>query len=936
MIDREEGAKVKQDPPYIPTIPSMDRPATPVRHSFSVIGREEIVQSIPVEGLSAATEAAKECSEENSKMLIPKDKALGHYEHVHNRHFDILMVQTMKSLGLSLKWLDIIRPLIMEASRNVRTDVFSDDQMDINQYVKIKKIPRGLQTNSTLVYGVVCSKNVTHKKMPKSIKNPKILLLNAAFEFQRKENQLSSFDTLQLQEREYLKNLVVKVLTIKPNLILVQKSVSRLALEMLFDLEIVVALNVKPSVMKRVARCTKGEILHSLDQLTFATPAILGTCGHFYIKNFLLPDGAKKTLMYFDLCPPELGCVITLQGAPLKELKKVKKVTQFGLHIAYNSILETHFLVDEFAWPSDEKDSEAPSEDYSSSCSTPEWPLFPSLGYPLDSISQGELQKKLDALKFVEIEELGLEDNEQPQEIAPSVLESSTDASSEKQAEATNVDKEVVCSVDVQPSADEVAPDKILATVDEGDENTEEVSPPGEDGDASPESGEIQPVAEEEDDPSPDAASLQEEQGLVMSVKEDPLTIPIRVSGRQLTDKMLHKFAQEEFKLAQQSHIMSVSPYVRFKTPYLQTPEGRSADARQYLPNIVYWSYLFKPRNLLKNSQRLNSHSVPGNHLEMGLTKSAALSSGGMEPGQSNMENGSLGLNLVPTPPSYKSVSSHPFTSSIFLFQANSNEMRAALADFRARAGYEDEENTFLFKTAERASNYHLHLQGVFSNCREFEEAAAALEELPAHSEREASMAGSVVRAKKNWWEREMTKTGDKDGRRKGRDPFKRIMAGKAAKKAEKAKHDPKVDKSSDNVDGIVNKDNLEVSNDDTVVSDDIESVSPSVLVVSTDEEGVTLSAELMEPPTQESSSDEEGVAGKLPSSRTGKNRDSGGGGMKLGTLDDFDRKERTKVEKEEENMGDSNYETWLAADEVCGCGCVWCVVWVWGVGVCV
>ncbi len=53
-------------------------------------------------------------------------------------------------------------------------------------------------------------------------------------------------------------------------------------------------------------------------------------------------------LMYFDWCEPQLGCVITLQGGTNRELKKV---TQFGLHLAHNSILESSFLLEEFAWP---------------------------------------------------------------------------------------------------------------------------------------------------------------------------------------------------------------------------------------------------------------------------------------------------------------------------------------------------------------------------------------------------------------------------------------------------------------------------------------------------------------------------------------------------------------------------------------------------------
>ncbi len=572
VIDREHSMRGKHDPPYFPTMPTLDSAASPGHHSFSVIGNEEIVQSLPVDGLGAATEAAKELSDEKSRVSISSEKALSLYGRVHDSHFHALMIQQMKSLGLNLHWLEVIRPLITEAVHNVRTNVFPDDLMDINQYVKIKKIPRGIKNNSSLVYGVVCTKNVTHKKMLRSIKNPKILLLKCAFEFQRKENQLSSFDTLQLQEEKYLKNLVVKVSTIKPNLILLQKSVSRLALEMLYELGIVVVLNVKPSVMTRVSRSTNGEILHSLDQLMFGTASIFGTCGHFYIRNYLLPDGNKKTLMYFDHCPPKLGCAITLQGASMKELKKVKKVVQFGLHIAHNSGLETHFLVDEFAWPEDPIDETCatPTDNYASTSSTPEWPLYPSLGYPFDSLSQNELQRKLEALKFVEID---TEDSENSVEITNQTqneeqkMAASTQKSEEADIESPFEELEITCDETEQslpPVSDHEA-------VDKSDDFTNCLS----DGVHS-----TPPPPQVEDELTQATVTVETE-----TIDPPPFLRPLSPTpyAGKITDKVVNRFAEEEFKLAHHSQIISVSPYVTFRTPYLQTPRGRSGNTMKEL-----------------------------------------------------------------------------------------------------------------------------------------------------------------------------------------------------------------------------------------------------------------------------------------------------------------------------------------------------------------
>lgn len=54
-----------------------------------------------------------------------------------------------------------------------------------------------------VVRGVVCKKNVAHRRMTSKIEKPRLLILGGALEYQRISNQLSSFDTL-LQQVMYL------------------------------------------------------------------------------------------------------------------------------------------------------------------------------------------------------------------------------------------------------------------------------------------------------------------------------------------------------------------------------------------------------------------------------------------------------------------------------------------------------------------------------------------------------------------------------------------------------------------------------------------------------------------------------------------------------------------------------------------------------------
>ncbi|XP_048579850.1 1-phosphatidylinositol 3-phosphate 5-kinase isoform X3 [Nematostella vectensis] len=281
-------------------------------------------------------------------------QALDRLNLAHALHISNLLEQLLTDAGLSMKWKDTILPLVDAISERVRPDVRADDDMNIRQYVKFKKIPGGSRDECKLISGVVFTKNVSHKKMSCVFNNPQILVLCCAIDYQRNENRLASLDPLVLQERNFLKNFVSRVAALRPNVLLVEKTVSRLAQEMLLQHGISLALNVKPAVIERVSRCTKAETLRSMEQLSRPR---LGSCQLFRVQNFKLKNGETKTLMYLEGCPTELGCTVTLRGGNSFVLTKIKKIMQFLIYVAYNQKLEIAFLMDEFSLPMDPQPS---------------------------------------------------------------------------------------------------------------------------------------------------------------------------------------------------------------------------------------------------------------------------------------------------------------------------------------------------------------------------------------------------------------------------------------------------------------------------------------------------------------------------------------------------------------------------------------------------
>ncbi|TXG68186.1 hypothetical protein EZV62_003121 [Acer yangbiense] len=294
----------------------------------------------------------KEKSGEESKKVM---------KNVVDGHFRALVAQLLNVENLPLgdeddeeSWLEIITSLSWEAATLLKPDMSKGGGMDPGGYVKVKCIASGRRCESMVAKGVVCKKNVAHRRMTSKLDKPRLLILGGALEYQRVSNLLSSFDTLLQQEMDHLKMAVAKIDAHHPDILLVEKSVSGLAQEYLLEKDISLVLNIKRPLLERIARCTGAQIVDSIDHIS--SPK-LGYCESFHVKRFLedlgtAGQGGKKlmkTLMYFEGCPKPLGFTILLRGANGDELKKVKHVVQYGVFAAYHLALETSFLADEGA-----------------------------------------------------------------------------------------------------------------------------------------------------------------------------------------------------------------------------------------------------------------------------------------------------------------------------------------------------------------------------------------------------------------------------------------------------------------------------------------------------------------------------------------------------------------------------------------------------------
>ncbi|KAF9486525.1 hypothetical protein BDN70DRAFT_870095 [Pholiota conissans] len=262
-------------------------------------------------------------------------------------HLQIMLRQmlTREKIPNIREWEETLLRLALRVAKEMTFTSIPHRQgqdMDVRKYVKIKKIPGGMPKDSEYVTGVVITKNVAHKQMSRLQANPRIMLVTFPLEFSRVEGQYMHFGQIVRQEKEYLGNLASRIAALRPHVVLVEKSVSRLALDALAKHNIAVARGVKASAIQTIARMTQCDVFSSMDRL--ALEPRLGHCARYCIQTYdhpLIP-GRRKTYMRFEGCNRDMGCTLILRGGDIDTLKRIKKVTRFLIFIVRNLKLETN------------------------------------------------------------------------------------------------------------------------------------------------------------------------------------------------------------------------------------------------------------------------------------------------------------------------------------------------------------------------------------------------------------------------------------------------------------------------------------------------------------------------------------------------------------------------------------------------------------------
>ena len=235
------------------------------------------------------------------------------------------------------RWSELMCNLALKAVRTVSLDIGNGKkEVDLKRYAKVEKIPGGEIEDSKVLDGVMLNKDITHPKMRRLIRNPRVILLDCPLEYKKGESQtnieISKEDDwnriLQIEE-EQVKSMTDAILSLKPDLVITEKGVSDLAQHFLVKANVTALRRVRKTDNNRIARATGATIVNRVEDLQESD---IGTeCGLFEIEKI-----GDEYFSFITKCKNPQACTILLRGPSKDILNEIERNLQDAMSVARN------------------------------------------------------------------------------------------------------------------------------------------------------------------------------------------------------------------------------------------------------------------------------------------------------------------------------------------------------------------------------------------------------------------------------------------------------------------------------------------------------------------------------------------------------------------------------------------------------------------------
>ncbi|KAN0055358.1 hypothetical protein ACTA71_008469 [Dictyostelium dimigraforme] len=262
-----------------------------------------------------------------------------------NRPEVLKVVQSCIGTKFIGKWGSLMCNLALDAVMTVHIqEEDGRSEIDIKRYAKVEKIPGGDISDCRVIRGVMLNKDVTHPKMKRMIKNPRIVLLDCSLEYKKGESDTivditneDDFSALLKIEEEYVQRICEDIIKLKPDLVFTEKGVSDLAQHFFVKKGITCLRRLKKSENNRIARISGATIVSRTDELQESD---IGTgCGLFEIRKI-----GDEYFTFLEDCKEPKACTILLRGASKDILNEVERNLTDALNVARNIVLDPRLV----------------------------------------------------------------------------------------------------------------------------------------------------------------------------------------------------------------------------------------------------------------------------------------------------------------------------------------------------------------------------------------------------------------------------------------------------------------------------------------------------------------------------------------------------------------------------------------------------------------
>ena len=189
------------------------------------------------------------------------------------------------------RWGRLIADLTIKATKTIiRAGAKNKLNLEIKRYARVEKIPGGTLEDCEVLDGVMINKDITHPKMRRTIRNPRIILLDCPMQYKKGESQTNMelktenamTDALE-QEMEEIALMCNDILKWKPDIVITEKGFSDLAQHFLLKGNVSCIRRVRKTDNVRIARVSGAKIVNRPEEIQESD---IGTeCGLFDIRK---------------------------------------------------------------------------------------------------------------------------------------------------------------------------------------------------------------------------------------------------------------------------------------------------------------------------------------------------------------------------------------------------------------------------------------------------------------------------------------------------------------------------------------------------------------------------------------------------------------------------------------------------------------------------